>query len=104
MQQQALHDASKRAHIEWQPVEHVCVSATDRHCRWVGIEVEERMFYRVICHVEFSFDGVLEIFFVLLLPRSFFTTNAVSPPVEVAPATISATVVRHAGHIALLLS
>jgi hypothetical protein len=33
------------------------------------------------------------------LARSFFTTSAVSPPAEDAPATISAAVAMHAGHM-----
>jgi hypothetical protein len=47
-------------------------------------------------------DGLL--FSTSDFARSFFTTNAVRPLVEAAPATINAAAVMHAGHIDLLLS
>jgi hypothetical protein len=50
---------------------------------------DARIFYRAVRRDNFSFDlGCLATFFVRLFARSLVTTSAVTPPVEVTPATI----------------
>jgi len=59
-----------------------------------------RIRYLDSAHDDFSFGlGVAKSLTALCLARSNLTRSAVTPPVEVAPAIISARVPKHSGHI-----
>src|SRR5947207_8594501 len=45
--------------------------------------------------LHFVSSGLLSLFFL----KSLFRTNATTPPLDVAPAAVSATLATHAGHI-----
>jgi hypothetical protein len=50
--------------------------------------------FDLMCHDSLSFD------FISILVRSFLTTIAISPPVDVAPTAICAAAAMQIGHIA----